>query len=101
MGIKSDRHCSFHLVKSLLFRMNLLFLSRTSSCILFHRHKLPKEIMTCDTNPDNLLRTAEIVLLATCKWQPLPLAAERLLVTPTISSLPPTLLSPCVTISHL
>lgn len=99
MGSKSDTHCSFHLVKSLFFRMNFLFLSRKS--ILFNRHKLPKEIMTCDTKPDRLLRTAEPVLLATSKWQPLPLAVERLLVTPTISCLPPTLLSPGVTISHL
>lgn len=74
MGRKSDTHCSFHLVKSLFFRMNFLFLSRKS--ILFNRHKLPKEIMTCDTKPDRLLRTAEPVLLATSKRQPLPLAVE-------------------------
>lgn len=92
MQRKSDRHCSFNHVKSLFFMMNFLVFSRKSSCIFFIRHKLPEKIMTCDTKPDRLLTRAEPELLATYKWQPLPLAVERLLVTPTISCLPPTLL---------
>lgn len=101
MGRKSDSHYSFHRGKLLFFRMNFLFVRRKSSCILFNMNKLPKEKMACDTKPDRLLRTVQSVFLATFKWQPLSLAVDRVVDTPLISCLPPTLLSLHVTASHL
>lgn len=51
--------------------------------------------MTCGTKPDRLLRMAERVLLATCQWQPLPLAVEK------TSSHPHDFLSPSYIIKSL
>lgn len=53
------------------------------------------------TQTYTFLRTVEPALLDTSKWQPLPLAAERFLITPIVSRVPLALLSPGVTISHL
>lgn len=50
MRRKPDRHWGFWLVKSLFLRVNFLFLSRKSSCIMFNTQRLLNEIMTCDTN---------------------------------------------------
>lgn len=95
MGRKSDSGYSFHHGKLLFFRMKFLFLSRKAGFILFNMSKVPKEIMTCDTKPDRLLRRVQSVLLATCKWQSLSLAVDRLV------DIPPYFLSPSYFIKSL
>lgn len=41
------------------------------------------------------------MVLATCEWQPVPLATERFLLPPAVPCLPPTLLRSCMTVRQL